>query len=120
MKASEFIPEYNIDPDELHRAAYLQRAVDKYNSKYQNRRPAMPNPINGGVDGADTPADDSTKGFGKNFKSAFKNKVGLNRNLTNPMAPDNVADTAIYYGDKADDWLTSLGDPNKRSVDAIK
>ena len=39
MKAREFIPEYDIDPDELHKAAYLQRKVDQYNAKYKNRKP---------------------------------------------------------------------------------
>jgi hypothetical protein len=41
MKAREFIPEYEvyIDPDELHKAAYLQRKVDQYNARYQNRKP---------------------------------------------------------------------------------
>jgi hypothetical protein len=39
MKAREFIPEYDIDPDELHKAAYLQRKVDQYNARYKNKKP---------------------------------------------------------------------------------
>jgi hypothetical protein len=71
MKAREFIPEYDIDPDELHRAAYLQRAVDKYNSRYQNK-PRMANPNNPNDDSYDEPKDPKLTGnpidtFGQNF-----------------------------------------------------
>ena len=112
MKASEFIPEYNIDPNELHRAAYLQRAVDKYNSKYQNKKPAMSNPNSpDAVTGE--PGDGSEKGFGKNFASGFKNK------LANPY-DSNDLDKAIDVGGKVDDWIKAISDPSKRSVDAIK
>ena len=46
MRAKEFTEEYyDIDPDKLHKAAYLQRAVDKYNSRYQNKKP-LKNPNN--------------------------------------------------------------------------
>ena len=66
MKAREFIPEYDIDPDELHKAAYLQRKVDQYNAKYKNRKPIV-NPNSPNADELPTKKFDPVGTFGDAF-----------------------------------------------------
>jgi len=109
MRAKEFIDEsYNIDPNELHRAAYLQRAVDKYNSRYQPKRPAMSNPISGTIDKPDDAEDDTTpptggidpskvnmvqpKAFSKGFSDTIKSDPNFSLFFGNNYGSDPILD----------------------------
>lgn len=104
MKAREIIPKYDIDQDELHKAAYLQRAVDKYNSKYQTKKPMSnpnnPNDATGDID------DGSPKGVLNNFKAGFQDKIDK------PWSTSTF-DKSLALGKRVRDW--AIADQEKSS-----